>query len=62
MVNFDDYFSRVLLSCKAEVVSYGACMSKNLDALDKDVCRKEFAALKVCSEGSLLRQRDERRQ
>jgi len=29
-------------------MGYGACIQRNIDALDKGACEKEFAALRKC--------------
>ena len=51
--SFDDVFSGTLAACPGEVAAYGACLDRNLHALDRGVCAREFAALRTCSDAQL---------
>ena len=55
--SFDDFFSGTLAACPGEVAAYGACLDRNLQALDRGVCAREFAALRACSDAQLQRLR-----
>mgnify|MGYP006077986429 CR=1 FL=1 len=35
-------------SCPGELAAYGQCVIKNAEAIEKDVCSKEFEKLKKC--------------
>jgi len=41
-------FSSVLKDCPGDVLVYGACVQRNLRAMEKGACEKEFSALRQC--------------
>jgi hypothetical protein len=55
--SFENLFSGTLAACPGEVAAYGACLDRNLQALDRGVCAREFAALRTCSDAQLQRLR-----
>ena len=41
-------FKRMSTLCPLEIASYGKCLASVSDAVDKNICAKEFEALKAC--------------
>ena len=41
-------FKRMSTVCPLEIATYGKCLARMSDAVDKNVCAKEFEALKAC--------------
>jgi hypothetical protein len=42
-------FKNMLVSCPAEISTYATCITRASDGgVDKDVCAREFQALKKC--------------
>ncbi|KAM7271565.1 hypothetical protein ACFE04_030779 [Oxalis oulophora] len=39
---------RILVSCASQGKQYGACVAANIPAVERDICLKEFTALKNC--------------
>ncbi len=56
-IDFTAFFSLALVECRAEVTAYGACITRSLAALEKDACAREFAGLRTCTTGALVRAR-----
>ena len=58
---FEAFYAGVQGECAGELAAYGACVSKNLEGLERGVCAPEFAALRACADTSLASTRAARR-
>ncbi|KAK8621026.1 hypothetical protein V6N13_140890 [Hibiscus sabdariffa] len=44
---------RILANCSAQAKQYGACVSAKVPEVERDMCLKEFLALKTCMQNTL---------
>ncbi|XVF07410.1 hypothetical protein REPUB_Repub06bG0136400 [Reevesia pubescens] len=44
---------RILLNCTAQSKEYGACVAAKVPEVERDMCLKEFVALKTCMQNTL---------
>ncbi|KAK7259618.1 hypothetical protein RIF29_25228 [Crotalaria pallida] len=44
---------RVLANCSSQAKVYGSCVAAKVPNIDRDVCAKEFLALKSCMQNTL---------
>ncbi|XXG81768.1 hypothetical protein AAC387_Pa09g2338 [Persea americana] len=43
---------RVLVSCSSQAKDYGTCIAGKVPKIERDMCLKEFLALKTCMENT----------
>ncbi|GLJ12456.1 hypothetical protein SUGI_0191190 [Cryptomeria japonica] len=48
-------FKRILVQCSPQVKEYGYCVANKVPAVERDMCLKEFLALKTCMQNVLKR-------
>ncbi|XWS56165.1 hypothetical protein CRYUN_Cryun09bG0062800 [Craigia yunnanensis] len=44
---------RILVNCSAQAKEYGACIAAKVPEVERDMCLKEFLALKTCMQNTL---------
>ncbi|KAK8638886.1 hypothetical protein V6N13_137295 [Hibiscus sabdariffa] len=44
---------RILANCTAQAKEYGACVAAKVPEVERDMCLKEFLALKTCMQNTL---------
>lgn len=44
---------RILVNCGAQAKEYGSCVAAKVPEVEKDMCLKEFLALKSCMQNVL---------
>lgn len=46
--NINSPLRRILANCAAQAKEYGSCVAAKIPEIEKDMCLKEFLALKTC--------------
>lgn len=46
-------FQRILVNCGAQAKDYGSCVATKIPEVERDMCLKEFCALKNCMKNVL---------
>ncbi|KAK4581803.1 hypothetical protein RGQ29_025096 [Quercus rubra] len=46
--NSTSTLKRILVNCSAQVKEYGGCVAAKVPEVERDMCLKEFLALKTC--------------
>lgn len=46
-------FKRILVTCAAQSKEYGSCVAARVPEVERDMCAKEFLALKNCMQNVL---------
>lgn len=46
-------FQRILVNCAAQAKEYGTCVAAKVPEVERDMCLKEFLALKNCMQNTL---------
>lgn len=44
---------RILVNCAAQAKEYGTCVAAKVPQVERDMCLKEFVALKNCMQNTL---------
>lgn len=44
---------RILVNCALQAKEYGTCIAGKVPEIERDMCLKEFLALKACMENTL---------
>ncbi|KAL1312281.1 hypothetical protein AAHE18_06G095000 [Arachis hypogaea] len=44
---------RILVNCTSQAKAYGSCVASKVPEIERDVCAKEFLALKSCMQNTL---------
>ncbi|CAD5191453.1 unnamed protein product [Musa acuminata subsp. malaccensis] len=47
--------SRMLVNCASQTKEYGRCISKRVPEIERDMCLKEFLALKACMQSTVFK-------
>ncbi|KAG4927984.1 hypothetical protein JHK84_053546 [Glycine max] len=45
---------RILVNCSSQAKAYGSCVAAKVPDIERDMCVKEFAALKSCMQNMVL--------
>lgn len=53
--NTTSLFRRILANCAAQAKEYGSCVAAKVPQVERDMCLKEFMALKDCMQNMLRR-------
>ncbi|KAM7500285.1 hypothetical protein LguiA_024699 [Lonicera macranthoides] len=52
--NTTSVLTRVLVNCGAQAKEYGSCVAAKVPEVERDMCLKEFLALKSCMQNVVL--------
>lgn len=53
--NSTSTLKRILVNCVSQVKEYGSCVASKVPQIERDICAKEFLALKNCMQATLRR-------
>ncbi|KAK7285444.1 hypothetical protein RJT34_20217 [Clitoria ternatea] len=51
--NSTSILKRILVNCASQATAYGSCVAAKVPDIERDVCVKEFLALKSCMQNML---------
>lgn len=53
--NTTSLLNRILVNCSSQAKLYGSCVAAKVPEVERDMCLKEFLALKSCMQRTLQR-------